>query len=384
MENKFVIADVTPSVLEKIYEGIIDENTYYSCELVSEDLSSDELVNILGTAQWENPASEPIEKNRIRALSLLKNFNVKKKAGEGVILGFNRVDLIYEKETKTVAFKNLKEMDDSRVESIPQMTETELKKFIKSSDGLREEVKEYPSKIIKIVNKKGGKKCKECDGTGKTSCPHCTAVGKGDCPDCGGSGYFEKCEFGEKTFVKGKWVYYGDYCPRCNGKGHFDCDVCNRTGIIECPKCNGTGHPIADGKEQKVTELKERYSLVSRGEVYLPDETTMKFMTFCLKPYLDKAKCEFVWNIKESRISGTNDSDAYKDALTELNSILDEKTLFGFSYVAYRIPKISLLTYNYGEEDYKIIVIGNRAFTKELPEISLMESLLGTYKKKIK
>lgn len=383
MENKFVIADVTPSVLEKIYEGIIDENTYYSCELEGEDLSSDELVNILGTAQWENPSSEPIEKNRQRALSLLKNFNVKKKAGEGIILGYNRVDLLYDKETKTVAFKNMKEMDDSQVESIPQMTETELKKFIKSSDGLREEVKEYPSKIIKIVNKKGGKKCQECNGTGKTTCPSCRGIGQGDCTVCDGTGVYERRGYTKAIYI-GNELVIDDLCPVCKGTGHVDCEDCDRKGVIECPQCNGTGYPPTDGKEQKVTELKEKYSLVSRGEIYVPNEYKKEFKPFYLKNEFDKAKCEFVWNNKYSRISGTNGSDASKEALTELNSILNEKTLFGLSYVAYRIPKISLLTYNYGEEEYKIIVIGNRAFTHELPEISFIESLLGTYKKKIK
>lgn len=388
MENKFIISAVNPEILGKIHDGIIAENTYFSCELMGEDMDPDNLLSQLSQAQWETPESYPIDKNQQRAVSLLKSFKVNIEEGESIILGYNHVDLNYKEETKTVAFKNLKEEDLSNEKRIPQMSESEFKRLLKSSFGITEEIKEYPSKIIKVKNKKGGKKCKECDGTGKMTCPACHGFGKGECPDCKGTGAFYDCEPGKtglfvSRFVHERRLEWGSPCPTCKGEGHFDCEICGRTGLINCNQCNGTGHPESDGKEQKVTELKESYSLMSFGKIFLPNQEEMHFSASCIKEYLDKAKEHIVWAEKNYQLSGIKDSEAYKEALSELNSIFEDVNIFGYNYVAYAVLHTSIISFTYDSEEYKIIILGNRAFANNLPQIGLMEKIFGSYKNKI-
>lgn len=66
------------------------------------------------------------------------------------------------------------------------------------------------------------------------------------------------------------------------------------------------------------------------------------------------------------------------------SKIMGEPTLVGLNFVAYSIPNLRIISFTYDESEYEIIVIGDRAFARFLPEILFMESLLGSYKKKVK
>lgn len=63
--------------------------------------------------------------------------------------------------------------------------------------------------------------------------------------------------------------------------------------------------------------------------------------------------------------------------------LASDEAIIGVNFLAYSLPQIRIVTYPYNGEDYSILVIGGHAFAKELPAISLKESLFKSYKKKI-
>lgn len=67
----------------------------------------------------------------------------------------------------------------------------------------------------------------------------------------------------------------------------------------------------------------------------------------------------------------------------EINQIVENKNIFYFQYFADEIPGVKILKYKYDSEDYQIIILGDYAFTKDIPSISFMEQLTRSFKKKI-
>jgi len=77
------------------------------------------------------------------------------------------------------------------------------------------------------------KKCKDCNGKGKTNCNMCGGSGTSQdkCTACGGTG-IEGLRNGKLSAAK---------CPTCKGKKKAPCYGCGGTGKVTCYSCNGTG-----------------------------------------------------------------------------------------------------------------------------------------------
>ena len=87
MNEKLILSPPSLDLLKKICDGIIDENTYYSCHIEGlSSMDSEELLKNLPKGEWEDPASNPVEKNVKRGIFHFKDFNIEEINGEGAIL----------------------------------------------------------------------------------------------------------------------------------------------------------------------------------------------------------------------------------------------------------------------------------------------------------
>ena len=88
-----------------------------------------------------------------------------------------------------------------------------------------------------------GKKCPDCNGTGKyssgsTTCSVCNGSGGSTCSKCGGGGYtYVTSSDGKRT---------SQYCSACGGKGKKHCYTCGGSGKksqvqSSCERCAGKG-----------------------------------------------------------------------------------------------------------------------------------------------
>lgn len=392
MNEKIIVSPPSSSVRDKVYDGIIDENTYYSCHIADlSSLSGKELIDNLSKGNWDDPTSNPIDKNLQRGISHFKDFNIDEINGDGIIFCYGDVTVDRKKES-TTSNTNLPETNLDVKELPYQMSQKDLMDFLKIPTGMDNQAKkEYAPKIIKVKSLKTDPTCPECNGTGKSFCHDCYGIGDGVCPDCEGTGSFLEGKPGkEGTFcsrVTGKYLrlYFGESCPTCKGRGSFDCEYCNQTGEIVCPVCRGKGE-IKNENSQKVTKVLETYYLNFRGEVYLPDNEYLSFNPFLVKETLLKSKNRFYFNpLRENNISFhvEKKNEALGVLSEEINQIVENKNIFYFQYFADEIPGVKILKYKYDSEDYQIIILGDYAFTKDIPSISFMEQLTRSFKKKI-
>ena len=387
--KKLEIKPCNSDLLDRLSEALLCTNDYNVCNLKEMDGQDEDFqVASLQKGSWEDPSGEKLSKNMLRTIRLLDHLNLKETKEPAIVYGYCRVDVDRKKVGKTEIGTSYDKVDIKADSLDYQITERDYRKFISQY----EIHTEYTPRIIKVVDLDEMPKCNKCGGSGEISCTLCRGFGKGECPDCKGTGIFgADGEWGKKkeiySRIRGSYIILecGEHCPTCNGEGQFFCKACEGTGVKTCPSCDGSGRVRGD-RAQKVTRLEEKYKLYRLGEIILPDMTTFAFDSMLLeelvksKPALFRQRIEGSSTPKRSGEPSTP-TEWVEDLYSE---IMGEPTLVGLNFVAYSIPNLRIISFTYDESEYEIIVIGDRAFARFLPEILFMESLLGSYKKKVK
>lgn len=391
--NESVTKTAPENVVEAVINGLIDENRYYNCSLDA-DWNTDDgsLISSLADAEWEDPASECVDKNMKRAIKHLSEFHPECLVSPAVICCYVRVDVNRERIVTIEANSNRKE-EDIKAESLDyQMTLKDYKDLLCACVKTGDRSKEYPARTIKVKTLKNSEipACKCCSGSGKVNCYSCYGIGNGVCPDCDGTGGFFGCkEGGQGVFISKfgitRRLYYGEPCPTCKGQGSFECEVCGETGLLDCSFCGGTGKENGILNGQKIVRIKDHYAPYFSGELYLPDGDIMNFDVTMVKDELCKMQPIVFNQTPVKQPISKNVNDACKDQVkAAFDDIVGSESLVGLNYVVYKIPETCMVKFTYGDEDYDILVVGNYAFAKDLPAMSFIENIFGLYKKNIK
>lgn len=390
MTGKVDFIEAPSNIVEAVSNGLIDENTYYNC-VISEDVVSDNemLIQQLTQAQWDDPLSYPVEADIKRAISHIPEFRVKLSSYPAAIACYGYVEVTREKSTTVELDSSFKETDVKIGDMDLQMSLTDYRDILSSYSSISNKPTTYPARILSVKNMKEPPYCQHCGGTGKVACPSCHGIGNGECPDCKGTGCFFDCKAGKQGFLHSRFgkiykLYYGDSCPTCAGNGSFECKECNETGEIDCFYCNGNGYENGATRAQKVTRLKETYFPYMNGELFLPNDTSMDFDVTMVKKQLCKMPPTVFRKPHKTATHHQSGSNSPEGMVMDLlESIINDEALIGVNFIAYTLPQVRVATFSYDGKEYSILVIGERAFARELPTMTFMEGLLKSYKKKI-
>lgn len=393
MKTNLTVSEAPSAIINTIAEGLLDENCYYHCTTASEwETDSDRLLTQLAKAKWLEPDDEPIPSSLSRGISHFADFKAHVSVDPAIICCYGCVNVNREVTTATELNTHHKETETGNEKRAFRISLEEYKKILGSYSSLgKNKGKQYPDIILSVKDLPNVPKCTYCKGTGKTKCVSCYGIGNGECPDCHGKGAFYDVEPGKKGFLSSVLtsrtyrLEFCDPCPSCGGKGYFKCKECGETGLTDCSWCHGSGTLDGAKSAQKVKRLKETYYPYIKGELYLPDDESMDFDAMMLRDDICKMS-PTVFNQEPDDTNNVREVEGVSDRRIkeEINGILDDSSLVGASILVYRIPDLKIITFNYDGEEYRIIVIGQYAFAKELPSMSTMENLFGTYKKKVK
>lgn len=388
----------TSGISKKVAQGLKHENYYY-CELPEYEVSAEDLITILSSARWVNSYGEEPSKDERRAISLLSQFKHSATKEKGIVCA--ECYCYFNRETKTKTNKNLNLPErDIDIESIKlQLKPSEYKDFLESFDPVLATEMVMDPIVVKCENQTPDTKCVKCKGTGRVACEYCNGWGDHKCRDCNGSGelfsdewdfskdYFYHTKYGT-PFEKGqlKKGYPKMECPSCNGTGNFRCKVCNGSGFIVCSSCNGSGQKMKVDSPQRITELIETYRLdmtcdliLSNGNGYALDSDLLKNEIVNSNPIFSRGDMEV-----DDMNSVISEIGRYSQiTCSEYKKRLKDKDLFSMHVVTHELDDIQLISFVYDSEDYNFLIIDNQAFINSIPEVTFLEKLLGTYKKKI-
>lgn len=396
MEKKFTILKASSDMVDVVIDGFLAELFYLNCQINdSWKNDSTNLLAQLANAQWNEPNNDTIGKEKKNAIKHLTDFKATVSKGTALICCYASVDAGRSISSTIESDSHRKEINIDIADLDYQMTLKDYKEFLKSYSPIQGKglVKEYPERILTVKKVENLPSCKHCHGTGKLTCSKCHGIGKGDCPDCKGLGmiYRSSKEYGEEIIFQSRFsdqyvrMENGDRCPTCQGAGSFNCKACNTTGYIDCFYCNGTGKKDGATNGQEIKRLKETYTLYVNGELFLPDEDTKSFDVMNIKETLCQiTPIVFQKNPQYNDVNVKQSNEISDPRIRKIISDMMSEQLVGLSVVAYELPDVATVTFNYDDNEYRILVIKDYAFATDLPSISFMENLLGTYKKKIK
>lgn len=377
-------------IYDIITNGLIEENYYYHCD-ISPDWSVDDgsLFEELSEAHWVDGSDEPISRNEQRGIAYLSKLQLSSEINQAALVGVCECYINRKNETKVEIDANFKEMnlDVSKLE--PQITSQEFTRFYKSSLDGSDAVKTYsiPPLVIKCKTLSEVPKCDVCDGRGIVTCDYCHGTVEGYCcPDCGGIGtllsdrddnkiYFNSkigSDFNRRTIT----LTGGITCPTCKGSGVFRCPVCDGNNEVKCNACDGSGKKNNGKTAQKVTRLTETYSIVKRCYLSLP-EKDYEIDVSTIKDVLKQSTPVIVYKSSStdlfSKILAQFDSTEFTNSIVK--DAIKDPAIYALNIVSYKVENICNITFTFKSQEYKILVVGNKAFAEELPQISFLEKL---------
>lgn len=384
-------------ILEKVTNGLIEENSYYHCE-ISSDWSTEDggLLESLSNAVWVDALDQPIPKNEQRGVNILSQLQSSINVSHAVAVGV--AECSFSRENKSeVSIDSKFQEKEVNVKDLPlQLTPAEYRKLLQAIQPGHTTEKKMSPIVIKCKTLPQVPKCDKCDGRGLVSCDYCHGYGDGECPDCKGSGMlFPDGKFGEEHQFYNKIGYYQHYqvvlsmdeCPSCKGTGEIHCSECGGKGEVTCEACHGSGK-MGDGKSaQKVTRMIEKYCIDTQSYIVMPDGGKIDFDPYFLRDEIVKSTPVYIAGTTNTDVASETVESTIRDcsesAYSEIKRSLSAPDLFALNVVAHRLDQVSSVTFTYDSKEYQILILGTKAFASELPEISFLEKLLGTYKKKM-
>lgn len=385
--------------MSKIYDmisgGLDCENCNYQCEISSDwSVDDDSLIKELSRAKWINSEANPISKNEKRGIEYLSKLDTSMDTRPATFVGL--YNCYYHRKNETTVETDTdfeeKEVEDKDIKL--QMNRDEFISFYKSAlEGKKDKIK-MPPLIVKCKPTQLPK-CKDCNGSGIVRCRYCKGYGKGDCPDCGGYGELFSDGEMDKEYpftsrvgykIQTKLVKGQSNCKTCNGTGSFNCHVCGGSGEIKCTECDGSGIKNNAKRAQEVTRMTETYSVTKRCYILMPDQEEIELDTL----FLDFDLRDIFVGTTPFIINKPTPQDTIFNAIRKnvdnncpdkvIKELSEDPNLFALNVKSYKIDRICTIIFTFKSEEYKIVVIGNKAFSENLPKITFVERLLGKYK----
>lgn len=392
MKKKTTATDAS-KILEVVANGLIDENNYYHCEISSDwSVEDGSLIETLSNALWVNPVDDPLSKKEQRGLSVISQLKSSAGISHALVVGILECYVTREEKTEVEIDGSYPEKDVNIKDMPLRMSTSEYQKLLHDVGTSNTVEKSLAPVVIRCKTLPQVPKCNKCDGTGRGVCGYCHGYGDCECPDCKGRGeLFPDGKLGEEHWFRNKIGYYiherkvlsMDECPSCKGTGEFHCDVCGGKGEVSCEDCKGSGK-MKNGKiAQKVTRMQERYDVYVTGSLVIPNGQSFEVNPFMMKEEIISSIPIFMNGHKDSEEVERTLMGCSKSTHSEITSLLLNEGLYALHVVTHKLDKVCSISFVYNSNEYQILVIGDKAFAKELPEISSIEKFLGTYKKKM-
>lgn len=383
----------TSKILEAVTNGLIGENSYYHCE-ISSDWSMEDgfLIESLCNAHWVNPVGDPLTKNEQRGLSVISQLKSSSNTSHALVVGVSECYVNREKKTEVEIDTRYAEKDVDIKEMPFQLSVSEYKKLLHDVGTSNTAEKSFAPVVMKCKTLAQVPECNKCNGTGLVYCNYCHGYGDCECPDCEGRGtLFLNGNIGEWHWFRNKIGYVqrdrkvlsmAD-CPSCKGTGEFHCDVCGGKGEVSCEDCKGSGKMKNGKTAQKVTRLQENYDVYITSRLIMPNGESFEVNPIVMKEEIVTATPILINGHKDSEEVERILETYSESAQSEILSLLSNQGLYALHVVVHILDKVCSINFVYNSTEYQILIVGDKAFAKELPEIFFIEKLLGTYKKKM-
>lgn len=261
-------------------------------------------------------------------------------------------------------------------------------------------------RIIKVKTKGNVPLCESCRGTGRVPCHTCGGRGTVQCSYCEGTGLNPVTQRSQVSTEK-YWrdgVLHEKYnyaerqsqCPECQGSGVQTCGHCGGQKFFPCADCERTGRKDGASTAATVSTMKESFDVNKESSLLLSNGDAISgnydYWGENLFQESSPESIVFFQGINEiTQLECDTEGDAflikYLNATLKNECAVDKKGEHNPAAIGIeveKIPVVKKITVTYGGEEYEFYVIKNSfKDCAGYPEMSLIEDLFKTYKKKI-
>lgn len=382
-------------------------NSIVTTEITPNDTCETVIKKIANTNRFEFCYDE---KKQLRWLKHLPEFKMEISDIEAVATAYSFITVERKQDVTMEMDCDLPEMSENTSSIDFQLSKEELEEFLLTSCDDNNYFEEsaicaefttncVPAKI-QVKTKGHVPLCKSCKGTGLQICSTCGGTGYRKCGRCKGTGSVISTESrlvsSERGYKEGAWresnVYAQDrvQCPVCCGRGEVVCNECNGQKSFPCQDCYGTGRKDGAKSAAEITTLNEEYDKSSG--VYLQLEG-YAMQTDMFSSLLSKEDIQAIYtNEGDGKpkvfLYETNGDNAAKEInktlLAQLDNVKNAVYLTGIALKSYDVKGIKHIKITYNNEEVDFYIIGNLVICfNSIPEMTKMEELFKTYRKKI-